>query len=97
MAVQAIDISLQILQQRLVQAAPAVAEGTGLGLRNIAIGHAQAGTLAVAVVVQPEHLHAGALQYIEQTLVGLALAVAVVLAGEHGEHARHRYCRGRAA
>ncbi|MCY1441719.1 hypothetical protein D9M71_580480 [compost metagenome] len=64
-----------------------------LGIADIFKLDPVAGALAAGLIVAPANTQTGALKDIQQAFLVLCFAGLVILAGQAGEHARHRYRR----
>ena len=62
---QVVDKTLQVLQQNLVVALLAVAQGSVFSVADIFEGDAIAGAFAAGLVVAPDHVETGALEHVE--------------------------------
>ena len=84
------QVLLQLAQQHLVVAALRVAQRRILAVAEELLGGAHGEPLAAGVVVDPDHVVAGAHQHVEQVLAVLRHAVLVLGAADAAEHARQR-------
>ena len=90
----AIDVVLQTDQHAFIAAfaiLTAFANGIGLRCLIVLIGHTIGHAFGAGVVVTPQNFNTGAFKYVQRVLGAVEFFLAITLAPEIGEHARHRH------